>query len=172
MTKLKLLILGLCTTTVTILGTPLGALDTTHPDCAATAIDRPLACPPIADILGLSPSVRASHVFFPGGGAKLDAAAKDQLIALSNALLHPDLAQTCLRLVGHTDPVGPEDVNLHLSYLRAQVVAEFLIRQMGVMAPDISVTGRGEAVPLTNIPKESLAHRRVALEARSCPKTG
>ncbi|MEO0357964.1 MAG: OmpA family protein [Pseudomonadota bacterium] len=170
--RLKVWAWGLLVTSGITIGTPVGAvggaMGDVHPACAWAATNRPDTCPPIPDIENLPGSTRTSHVFFPAGGVLLDQSAQAQLYALTQVLSQPELSDTCLRLVGHTDPVGPEDVNLQLSYLRAQAVADFLIVAMGTGAPEITIMGHGEMQLLTNIPKTSLAHRRVALEARDC----
>ncbi|SFL13171.1 OmpA family protein [Falsiroseomonas stagni] len=53
-----------------------------------------------------------------------------------------------IRLIGHTDPVGPDDYNLRLSICRARAVAEFLAER-GYPAERITTEGRGERDPLS-----------------------
>jgi len=168
MPKLRLIAIGLAAAFSVIHASPAGAVGQEHPACAATAPDRPATCPPLSAIEGLPLHVRGSHIFFPSGGAFLDQAAKDQLNALVDILSTVEFSGTCLRLSGHADPIGPEDVNLQLSMLRAHAVAEYIIAQMGNDAPDMTIAGFGELEPLINIPKTSVAHRRVALEAKAC----
>jgi len=50
-----------------------------------------------------------------------------------------------IRLVGHTDPVGPADYNYGLSLRRAQAVADYLLQ--GGYAGAIEVEGHGETEP-------------------------
>lgn len=52
-----------------------------------------------------------------------------------------------IRIVGHTDRIGPEDYNLKLSRDRAQAVKDYL-SQKGVPDQVMSVAGRGEAEPI------------------------
>ncbi|MGF1595795.1 MAG: OmpA family protein [Acidimicrobiales bacterium] len=65
---------------------------------------------------------------------------------------------------GHTDDVGPDDVNLVLSEARARSVADFLIAR-GIEESRLVVVGRGESEPA--VPNDSevnrAANRRVVL---------
>jgi len=122
-----------------------------------------------AAMAALPLSVRESHVFFTNGGAVLDEGAQSQLTLLAGALASPVLANTCLRLEGHADPGGPEDINLQISWLRAQAVYDFLHGQLGENAPMIELAAYGEAKPMLDLPKGSVLNRRVALQARDCP---
>ncbi len=138
--------------------------DANPPECNP---DQP--CDLGAAMAALPISVRESHVFFTAGGAFLDDAAKAQLTLLAGALASPVLAETCLRLEGHADPGGPEDINLQISWLRAQAVYDFLHDQLGENAPMIELAAFGEAKPMPDLPKGSVLNRRVALQARDCP---
>ncbi len=79
----------------------------------------------------LPQSVRESNVFFPNGGADLDKFAQTQLSLLAKELNTPQLQEICLRIEGHADPKGPEDVNMQISWLRAQSVFSFLSKELG-----------------------------------------
>ncbi|MDH3683394.1 MAG: OmpA family protein [Acidimicrobiia bacterium] len=67
-----------------------------------------------------------------------------------------------LTIVGHTDDVGAEDVNLRLSIDRATAVAAQL-NERGVPPERMIVTGRGEAEPLAlnDTPEGRSVNRRV-----------
>lgn len=126
-------------------------------------------CTVEAALAALPPSARESHVFFPEGGSHLDNAAQAQLTLLVDALRSPLLTDTCLRLEGHADPGGPEDVNLRISWLRAEAVHQYLADAMGDDLPSIELAAFGESKPMKDLPKTSILHRRVALMARTCP---
>jgi len=50
---------------------------------------------------------------------------------------------------GHTDNLGPEDINLRISHLRAQRAAHYVLDK-GIPAHRIHITGKGEAEPLAS----------------------
>ncbi len=61
-----------------------------------------------------------------------------------------------LRVVGHTDNVGKERVNLKVSLARAQAVKDYLVAQ-GISKSRITVEGAGAAEPL--LPNDTEANR-------------
>lgn len=67
-----------------------------------------------------------------------------------------------IRIEGHADARGPEELNLELSEQRAQTVQEWLTGQ-GISTERLDVTGYGESKPLLNneTPKGRSANRRV-----------
>ena len=69
-----------------------------------------------------------------------------------------------IKLVGHTDSTGSEDINLEISKSRAQAVFSFLISK-GVSRNLMSVDGLGEAKPLNGnaSPEERASNRRVEI---------
>ena len=70
-----------------------------------------------------------------------------------------------LTVVGHTDSTGPADYNQGLSERRAQSAADYLVSK-GVSAGRISVTGKGETMPIAdNGTREGRAqNRRIEVE--------
>jgi outer membrane protein OmpA-like peptidoglycan-associated protein len=76
-------------------------------------------------------------------------------------------AQAAIEVIGHTDSIGSELHNLHLSIARAEAVAEFL-RSRGIALLRLSADGRGEAEPLADngTPAGQAANRRVELILR------
>jgi len=54
-----------------------------------------------------------------------------------------------VEVVGHTDNIGDEDVNLRISVARAQSVADYLISQ-GIARSRIEIVGKGEALPISS----------------------
>ena len=69
-----------------------------------------------------------------------------------------------IKLVGHSDSTGSEDINLEISKSRAQAVFSFLISK-GVSRNLMSVDGLGEAKPLNGnaSPEERASNRRVEI---------
>lgn len=102
----------------------------------------------------------AETVLFPTGQARV----KEEyapLIDLAVELMN-SRPKTILRIVGHTDDQGPEDVNWELSVDRANAVATEIERR-GVEGERLTVDGRGESEPImTNDTQEGRsANRRV-----------
>ncbi|TNZ87817.1 hypothetical protein CGK40_22995 [Vibrio parahaemolyticus] len=65
-----------------------------------------------------------------------------------------------IRVVGHTDDLGPEEYNQHLSEQRAQAVAQYL-EQQGIDAARLVVLGLGESAPMApNDTEEGRAQNR------------
>ena len=72
-----------------------------------------------------------------------------------------------ISVVGHTDRVGPEDLNFRLSRKRADTVKSLLVSK-GVEADLITVDGHGESNPLILTPDEEAEprNRRVDVTVR------
>ncbi|MCL4155277.1 UNVERIFIED_CONTAM: hypothetical protein GTU68_021373 [Idotea baltica] len=51
-------------------------------------------------------------------------------------------------VIGHTDNVGPTEVNQRISLARAQAAADYLISK-GITESRITVTGKGESLPIS-----------------------
>ena len=52
-----------------------------------------------------------------------------------------------MRVIGHTDSVGPASYNLGLSKRRAEAVTAWLVNQGGIPKEDLSATGVGQSQP-------------------------
>lgn len=76
-------------------------------------------------------------------------------------LKSPEAQGQAVAIVGHTDATGPADYNVHLSQRRAAAVAEYLIKQHGIAADRLRVSGLGEEQPLRGESPVSGANRRV-----------
>ena len=118
----------------------------------------PLAAPAIDVILG-KPTVlkqvlfaQSEYTLLPQSSAELDKLAK----TLS---LHPDFL---IEISGHTDNVGDPRLNLALSENRANVVANYLVRQ-GIQTDRIKAKGYGGTRPLNGntTEQERIENRRV-----------
>lgn len=91
---------------------------------------------------------------------------------LSAVLQSPALAESCLKLVGHADSVGPPAFNSRLSGDRAAQVATYLVAKGGVHPQRILTEARGESQLLPDIPGPHPRNRRVEILARSKPANG
>lgn len=67
--------------------------------------------------------------------------------------------------IGHADAIGAERNNMHLSYRRAQVVREALVRA-GIIAERIQAVGRGTEEPLVPTPNHVPEPRNRVVEIR------
>ncbi|HET6235186.1 MAG TPA: OmpA family protein [Acetobacteraceae bacterium] len=90
-----------------------------------------------------APSVSLS-VQFASGSADLTPQARQTLDQLGKALSSSDLAQYRFRIEGHTDTVGPVDLNKTLSQQRADSVAAYLQSKFGVSTNRLQTIGMGE----------------------------
>lgn len=75
---------------------------------------------------------------------------------------HSDLR---LRIEGHTDNVGPADVNQRLSEERARAVVDYLVGTKGIAADRLEAVGHGAARPAADneTPEGRQTNRRVEL---------
>lgn len=70
---------------------------------------------------------------------------------------------------GHTDTIGTEEYNLHLSQRRANAVVQFLVNSLRLGTDRIRPMGMGESNPLRNsngTPDEQAVNRRVEIKIR------
>jgi OmpA-OmpF porin, OOP family len=83
----------------------------------------------------------------------------DEVVSVLHA--NPDYN---LRIEGHTDDVGSDNYNLHLSRMRAKTVADYLV-QSGISRERIQSDGFGKKNPLVQGESEAVrkANRRVEL---------
>ncbi len=113
----------------------------THPVAQAAHPTRTASAAPAA--AAEAPSVSLS-VQFASGSADLTPQARQTLDQLGKALSSSDLAQYRFRIEGHTDTVGPVDLNKTLSQQRADSVAAYLQSKFGVSTNRLQTIGMGE----------------------------
>jgi OOP family OmpA-OmpF porin len=94
-------------------------------------------------------------VNFASGSATLTPQAEQTLATLARALASPDLMPFRFRIEGHTDTVGPADMNQALSDARAQAVRNHLIQRHGIAAGRLVAVGLGETQLLVRTPDET-----------------
>jgi outer membrane protein OmpA-like peptidoglycan-associated protein len=64
-------------------------------------------------------------------------------------------SQTCLEIVGHSSPTGPEPINLRLSGLRAEYVKDRLQTDAPTMAKRMIASGMGSKEPMVGTGKDN-----------------
>lgn len=87
----------------------------------------------------------ASDVLFNFDSAQLSTKAEANLKDIATII--NEIPEGVVKVIGHTDAKGTDQYNLKLSKLRAQSVAEFLVKQ-GVDRSRLSPEGRGEKDPI------------------------
>jgi len=101
-----------------------------------------------------------ARVYFAFNSSDLDGpAAKATHDATAYLLYHSEAA---VELVGHTDPIGHDDVNDALGLRRAQAVEKALVGA-GVAPSQLSARSEGERALLTTDPKRFRLNRRTEL---------
>lgn len=91
----------------------------------------------------------------------------DHVDALAEVMRSELLADTCLRLVGHTDASGPADYNLALGLRRARAVRAALTDRGGLAPDRVEAISRGEAELLPGRAPNDAVHRRVEVLSRA-----
>jgi outer membrane protein OmpA-like peptidoglycan-associated protein len=84
-----------------------------------------------------------SKVYFKYDSANLSAEAKERLDQIATCAKTGAAKGRELRLVGRTDPLGPDAYNQQLGKSRAAAVSEYL-RDQGVRAPRVEIESKGE----------------------------
>ena len=118
----------------------------------------------------IDPDQADSNVFFSKGGSELDAQARERLSLLAEVLETFPSGQACIRLVGHSDISGPEDLNTKVAQRRADAVATYLRQFLPQPSIIESVESAGESQPLSGIAPTDAWNRRVTIWARTCPQ--
>lgn len=111
------------------------------------------------------------YIHFAFGSDDLTPDYQSHLSRLSDVLSSSDLANLCLKLVGHTDAVGSTQFNDNLSERRARTVRLYLVGAMNFDEARIVTDGVGESELLPNISGEDPRNRRVEILARD-PENG
>jgi len=101
--------------------------------------------------------------FFDFNSASLKASAYDSLNAYADYM--KDVADSDVKVIGHTDSTGPEAYNQKLSERRAGAVKTYLEEQ-GIAADRISAEGKGETAPIASnaTPEGRAENRRVEVQ--------
>lgn len=104
-------------------------------------------------------------VNFATDSDRIEGSAVGQVFEIAKALKSEVLADTQVRIEGHTDSVGDSGYNEELSYRRAIAVAQALSRDYGIALTRIEVEGYGESKPIASNDTERgrALNRRVTL---------
>lgn len=86
---------------------------------------------------------------------------------LSQVLATPALANSCIKLVGHSDSVGNDAYNLKLADARATQVAAYLVAKGNISPARILTEAKGESQLLPDVPGAHPRNRRVEILARA-----
>eukprot|EP01037_Dinobryon_pediforme_P012411 gene12411-12497_t len=102
------------------------------------------------------------EIKFPFGSAELGADSKALLQKLAHVLGSGELANRTIKVIGHTDAAGSDELNQALSIARAQAVSAYLAEQ-GVSGGRLQPTGVGKSDHKN--PKDPMAaeNRRVEI---------
>lgn len=102
--------------------------------------------------------LRTRSLRFEGGSARIDAASRELVDEVAEAL-RPCLGAT-IRIDGHTDNSGPEPDNLALSSQRAAAVRDALVAR-GIPADGLHAQGLGSHQPVAGLDPADPANRRI-----------
>ncbi|MEE8427977.1 MAG: OmpA family protein [Gammaproteobacteria bacterium] len=91
--------------------------------------------------------VLQASALFDFDQAVIKRAGRRELDALAASLQDSGAGQ--IRIVGHTDSMGPAAYNQDLSMRRANAVKDYLVRK-GIRAGSINTSGRGETRPVAS----------------------
>ncbi len=108
------------------------------------------------------PSAQAL-ITFEFNSAVLTPDAKQQLDSLAKALTTDVLKDDRFRIEGHTDAVGSESYNLHLSERRAAAVKRYLMQMGSLDAEKLRSVGKGERDLFDKNNPEAAINRRVVI---------
>lgn len=92
-------------------------------------------------------SFSTTGILFNSGSAAIKPASFGVLTQIAEALANGDIQ---VKIIGHTDADGDEDLNLSLSEKRAKSVKNILVTQFGIDASLIETEGKGETNPVAN----------------------
>ncbi len=87
------------------------------------------------------------------------------LDSMGELLSRPEHVGARMRIVGHTDSLGPESYNQNLSERRAAAVRDFLVQRYDVDPSRLLTEGRGELDLLDGFQATAAENRRVEFQA-------
>lgn len=102
-------------------------------------------------------------IYFEQGSYRLTDVARESLQQVSTFMqAHPEYR---LKLIGHTDPEGDEQMNRYLSEFRSKIIANHLFWQ-GIPEHRMSITGQGSRYPVapSDVEANKAKNRRVFLK--------
>lgn len=119
------------------------------PGASQPGASQPVGQPGVAVSASSSPVSSAQpgldlEIRFPFGSAELSGDAKALLQKLAHVLNVGELASRSIKVVGHTDAAGSDELNRTLSMARAQAVSAYLAEQ-GVAGRRLAASGVGKS---------------------------
>ena len=151
--------------------TGVNVVEVTQPGTTPKTTSRPVAsiAPPASALVPVT-SLRAYQlpdelpvVYFDQGSYQLDDDDRELLQQVSLFMrAHPEYR---LKLIGHTDPEGNEQMNRYLSEFRAKMIANYLFWQ-GIPDNRITISGQGSRYPVAagDVEANKAKNRRVFLK--------
>jgi outer membrane protein OmpA-like peptidoglycan-associated protein len=109
------------------------------------------------------PSATLNTIQFQFGSTVLTPDSLETLKNLGNALNHALADQQHFLIEGHTDASGNAGYNQELSKQRAEVVIDYLVKQMGVTEERLRAVGKGSSEPVAGSSPYSGVNRRVVV---------
>jgi outer membrane protein OmpA-like peptidoglycan-associated protein len=103
------------------------------------------------------------EIKFEFNSAQIARSASANMEALGKALTDPALKGSTIALAGHTDAVGGEDVNQHLSERRADAVKQYLVDKYGLAPENLVTAGYGKTRLKDKEHPRSAENRRVEI---------
>lgn len=117
--------------------------------------------------LSASGADKGYFIRFAFNSVKLTPEYKAHLDRLSAVFNSAAMEGVCIKLVGHTDIIGPPEYNKRLSGARARMVETYLVNAASLNTKRINSDGMGESYPLVNIPGGHPLNRRVEILAKA-----
>jgi OmpA-OmpF porin, OOP family len=102
-------------------------------------------------------------ITFGTNSAELTPESQNLLNTLAKALQSDALAGFSFKVEGHADARGDAEANLKLSQLRAESVAQYLVKNHGLLPERLSPVGRGAAEPMNKTRADAPENRRVTI---------
>ncbi len=102
-------------------------------------------------------------ITFGTNSAELTAESQSLLSTLAKALQSDALAGFSFKVEGHADARGDADANQRLSQLRAESVAQYLVKNFGLLPERLTPIGRGAAEPMNKTRADAPENRRVTI---------
>lgn len=120
--------------------------------------------------MGFKPAVRFSlpAATFKLGSAELPDLLRQQLDRFAEVLRGKRGSSRVLRIEGHADATGTDDINLSLSQRRAEAVKEYLVKG-GADQGMLQAVGMGSKAPKVTADPFAAENRRVEIGRQSAP---
>jgi len=105
----------------------------------------------------------AFRINFDFNSARIRPESRATLDRVGTVMKAPETGNTRFRIVGHTDAVGSDTVNLALSRRRAMAVVEYLVTQHHIPRDRLDAQGMGAREPVLPDDPKAAENRRVEI---------